>query len=197
MTSHESDRGHLTSEAFAAYLGDDADPVAVAAADAHFAECPACRDELVALRSILAHRPREETRRPARRWMPAAALAAAAVFVAMIVRVPRTTDSSSRERGAAGDAGAVATVSPADGAVVDPSSVTLTWRIAAPGATYRVTVTDSVGTPVWSAATDDTVAQLPADRPLARGHRYRWYVDALLDDARTFGSGTRTLVTAR
>jgi hypothetical protein len=196
MTSHEPDRDHLTSEALAAYLGGDADHDAVAAADTHFAECRACRDELVALRSILADQPREEKRRPARWWMPTAALAvAAALLVVVTLRVPRGTDSSARERAVAGDGGGVATVSPTDGAVVDPARVTLAWRTAAPGATYRVTITDSVGTPVWSAATDDTVAQLPADRPLARGRRYRWYVDALLPDARTFGGGARAFVT--
>ncbi len=56
---------------------------------------------------------------------------------------------------------------------------------------YVLTVTDENGDVVWTAETSDTSLVLPRGVDLKSGSRYYWYVDALLDDARSSTTGVR------
>lgn len=67
------------------------------------------------------------------------------------------------------------------------------WSPVAPGAQYRVSLTDASGEEVWAVSTPDTTATLPASVVLPPGGTYFWVVDALLPDGATASSGIREL----
>jgi hypothetical protein len=58
------------------------------------------------------------------------------------------------------------------------SVTALVWSRVPHSTTYRVRVFDSVGTVVWDAQTEDTLARLPASLVVAPGHAYYWNVEA-------------------
>ena len=73
------------------------------------------------------------------------------------------------------------------------STAAFAWSPIAPGAQYRLSLTDAAGEEVWTASTSDTTAALPASVALVRGDDYFWVVDALLPDGGTATSGIRQL----
>ena len=73
------------------------------------------------------------------------------------------------------------------------STAAFAWSPIAPGAQYRLSLTDAAGDEVWTVSTPDTTATRPASVVLARGADYFWVVDALLPDGGTATSGIRQL----
>jgi hypothetical protein len=72
-----------------------------------------------------------------------------------------------------------------------------TWRAVEGAGTYRITITDSAGTPVFTATTTDTSIVPPSSQPLAHGGSYLWYVDALRNDGTTWSTGVQSFTTTR
>lgn len=199
MSPNEQSREHLSAADAAAYLDGTLDAADKARAELHLAECTECRREVVELRAVLtkddASRTAAPVRAPRRRLsVPVGIAAAAAVLVLFATTVRRSAPLIER---APSDPGSIrlATHAPEDD--VAPGRVVFVWAPAGPASSYRLTLTDSAGAPVWSVSTTDTVVALPAATTLASGRRYHWYVDAVTGDGRTVTSGVRSFSTAR
>jgi hypothetical protein len=102
------------------------------------------------------------------------------LFVALLPFARRATPPSALERGAA--TARAGTMTPADGSVIQGTDIRLIWQRDAAAVSYHVVVTDSVGTPVWSADLSDTSIAPPRTLPLTAGARYFWRVDVLHGD---------------
>jgi hypothetical protein len=125
--------------------------------------------------------------RRAPRWSGWAALAAAVlmVTVALVTRdSPRDDADVYRSTH-----GAIALVSPADGAVERGTSV-FTWRHV-PGASYQFELFAADGRRIARVETTDSV--LTVAPPVPAGD-YRWWVTARLDDATQARSAARRLI---
>lgn len=181
-----TDSPHLSPAIIAAYLAHEASPEERHSALEHLVACSECRrdmDEALAL----------GTERPSRRWAPVAIPAAAAAIVLFLL-VPgvRQAPRPAAFRGPTAEGvRQFAAVTPADRAVVAADSVLFVWRSEGSGAHYVITLTDANGDVVWTAPTPDTTLALPRTLELKPGHRYYWYVDALLENARSSTTGVR------
>ena len=146
----------------------------------HLADCADCTSEVVSARRLY-----RANRAPVRRLVAVAAAAAAVAGIALLGPDLAT-------RGPAGTMPirgpeprpAVPVVLPADRAVLR-TAPDFTWR-AVPGATaYRILVSRPDGDSVWATTTSDTTVRGPEDVSRAGPGLYYWYVDVLLDDARS------------
>lgn len=179
LSQLRSSAAHLETEGVARYLAKTLSPADRETVEHHLADCAECTAELVAVSRL--HR---AGRAPARRI---AAVAAAAAVVAGIVLlgpgIMRHPASTPQIRGAESQP-VVSVVLPADGAVL-PAAPDFTWR-AVPGATaYRVSVSRASGDSVWATTTSDTNVRGSAHVSRAGSGLYYWYVDVLLEDARS------------
>ena len=182
---------HLTAQELAAFLDRVLSKEERRRVAKHLNGCPQCRSELSrASAALIEHGGGRRTLV----WL--GPLAAAAV-VAMLLLVPigrilGPGGEAPRLRGA-GDEGVAVfdAVSPDDGSAVPSGAVVFTWRSAAAGARYELTLTDARGDVLWSSATADTVLPLSTQVALAAGETYFWYVDALLDGARSAATDAR------
>jgi hypothetical protein len=180
LSQPRSSAAHLEAGEVARYVARALSPAERESVEHHLADCAQCTAELVAVNRF--HR---AARPPIRRI---AAVAAAAAAVAGIVLlgpslVPRRPAEAPQIRGAEQQP-AVSVVLPADGAVLT-APPDFTWR-AVPGATaYRVSVSRASGDSVWATTTSDTSVR-GADHVSRVGPGlYYWYVDVLLEDARS------------
>jgi hypothetical protein len=194
MMTTQAAAAHLTTGQVAAILderlrGADREP-----AFAHLAACAECRREMAELHRAL--HDRERKRRSVRPWVIlASGLAAALVLLAIPAGVHRvrssgpvaTRDGASEPVDAASP---IVVVVPRDGASVGPTP-SLIWRGSGPGASFLVTVQDTSGTVVWSAASTDTAFTVPISAGLSSGHRYFWSVDARLSSGVSTSAGVR------
>lgn len=182
---------HLDPDTIAAYVDGGLDASGRARAESHLATCGACRHELVTVQGIL-----QSYRTAPRRLRFAIPLAAAAVLL-LAIGLPLFDPGDAvaplpPTRRPGGDATALAAISPLPGAtLIAGTAVEFTWTAAEAGSTYRLTVVDEAGVPVWSTEGGDTLAVLPADVVLASGHTYFWYVDALRSDGRSLTLGAQ------
>lgn len=182
---------HLETGEVAAYLDHVLPPGERDRVEAHLADCAECRQEVIEV-SRLRH-----TRSRRSRWlMVGPAVAAAAIAVLVIARPADTPPRGPVLRDGERPALRVALVTPAETAAVEGRSLTFTWRSAGAGVSYRLTLADERGDVVWSVTSSDTTGRPPGDVRLRPGHRYSWYVDALLPDGRSVTSDVRQL-TAR
>lgn len=159
----------------AAYLDRRVGSADRAAIEQHLAACDDCRSDVVHVSSALSARSRR------RRLASAGALLAVAASVAIILRIngapaagagPDTTlraGAESPDVVAYGPLGAVAR-----------GDVRFVWAPVGEVASYRLTVTHTDGTPVWTTSTTDTVVALPDSVRLTAGTGYFWFTDALL-----------------
>jgi anti-sigma factor RsiW len=178
---------HLTESVIAAYLDRRMGAEERRVVDSHLAGCDECRTEVVDVSRLVSQR-----KRP---WLVAAAgLGVAAAAVLVIALAPRGVAPGGPvlRNGAEGPA-AIAAVAPADSGLVAADSARFVWRSAGADATYRLTVTDVRGDPVWSATMGDTAVAVTAG--LMPMTSYYWYVDALLPDGRSVTTGVRTFRT--
>ncbi len=148
--------------------------------ECHLADCADCTSEVVSARRLY-----QANRPPVRRIAAVAAAAATVAGIALLgpELVHRGPAGTLLVRGAEFRPG-VTVVLPADGAVL-AGAPDFTWR-AVPGATaYRVLVSRPDGDSVWATTTSDTTVRGPEDVSRAGPGLYYWYVDVLLDDARS------------
>jgi hypothetical protein len=146
----------------------------------HLADCADCTSEVVSARRL-----HQANRAPVRRLAAVAAAAAAVAGIALLgpELAHRGPPSTPPVRGAE-PRPAVTVVLPADRAVLG-AAPNFTWR-AVPGATaYRILVSRPDGDSVWATTTSDTTVRGPEDVSRAGPGLYYWYVDVLLDDARS------------
>jgi hypothetical protein len=187
---------HLSSEELGAYLSNSLSDAEREAVERHLASCGECRAELVEGQRAVATAP--GGRRGSRsRFYVLGLAAAAAVAFAIWPRTDFRPGPEVVERNApAREAGNVTVVSPAAEAEVGASAPAFTWK-SNDGASYKITVTDAAGVPLWSASTSDTTIVMPSTIQLSRGQQYFWYVDALRTDGRSVTSGVNGFRTAR
>ena len=181
-----TDTAHLSPEIIAAYLAGESTEAERRTVQYHLLDCANCRQDVAEATALTAD-PRP------RRWaaiaIPAAA-AAAALFLMLPGQGGPPNGVTVRGPGSEG-VPQFAVVTPADGAPVIADSLVFVWRSEGPGAHYVLTVTDESGDVVWTAATADTLLVPPRAVGFASGRRYYWYVDALLDEARSSTTGIR------
>ena len=184
---------HLSPELIAAYLNQAVSLAERQDVERHLLICKDCRVDLTEASEL-----GKERRRV--RWMvvavPAAAAAAVAVFMlgpAQRETLPSGGPPVMRGEQAEGTL-RFAAVSPMDGAEVSRDSLVFSWRSEGTGVHYLLTLTDGNGDVLWTAGTSDTSLALPLEVGLAPGQRYFWYVDALLERARSSTTGVREIL---
>lgn len=183
---------HAEPSEIAAYLDDRLPEAEKVRLQAHLAECTACRDEMVELVELM-----EVHQRVGRRRWIAPVVVAAAAAAALIVLVPAVREdpdepSAFRAPEAAAEREAVRTIAtstPDADRPVERAGLAFSWQPIEEDASYRVTVTDSSGVPMWVAETDETRLALPEEVGLESGGSYLWFVDAVLPDGSTATSG--------
>lgn len=195
----DTDETHLTAEDVAAFLDRRMSAADRTGVEAHLADCPRCRGEIAAVQRLL-------IARPVRRWgvlLPVGLTAAAAAIVAiMVLTVDRPGSGSAVERNQAATETLrsealqrIAVRSPADGDTIPPGRLSLSWSALGGEPTYRLTLTDDSGEPVWTGTTTDTSIALPPDVILQSRRTYFWYVDALRADGRAASTGVHSFAT--
>ncbi len=182
---------HPGEDELSAYLEGSLTETDRAPVETHLTECDDCRADVVEVQRLFQPQPRRRV------WYVAAGLAAAALAgillfapsanhepgpVGPVLRGPMTDASAG--------AAVVQIVQPREGVtLLAAAGLRFTWRAAAPGASYRLTLTDQTGDVLWSVSTADTAASLPLNSILGRQQNYFWYVDALMPDGRSITSG--------
>jgi hypothetical protein len=200
MGIDSASRAHTESAELAAYLDRRLEPAAVARVEGHLAECRLCRDELLEARLLLdsAAAMQEASRRRrtslVRSWLVAATVVGVAALP--LIRRARVTADAPPVRATTSSRATIEVVAP-PGYLVDPATVAFTWRPLTGANTYRLTVTDSSGTPLFTATTPDTVVRPPAPGVLVRGVSYLWYVDGLRSDGGSATSGVQSFSTLK
>ncbi len=176
MTGIDSHTAHLSPDDLASFLDGRLGEAERTAAVAHLADCAECRRELVEARRAVS------SRRSGARVATTVALAAAAsivlIFSPQLTRRPLPTDPL---RGGPEEP---LTAHGPEGTLTD-RPVELVWSFAGSGAVYSLVLTESDGTTVWRASTEDTAVALPDSVMLDGSAAYRWWVDALLPDGTT------------
>ena len=163
---------HLETASLARYLEGTGSPDERARWEAHLAECPDCREEMVEVRRIVATA-------PGRRWTSLRPLAAAAavllvVWIGTIGREPpgqgtRDPETSPTIAVAPTPLAPLGRVSRVDG---------LQWSSVPGVARYRVTLFTSEGRAAWQVTTTDTFVSLPDTLHLAVAIPHYWQVKA-------------------
>jgi len=193
-----NDAQHLTAEDVAAYLDRRMTTAQRTGAEAHLADCRQCREEVAAVKRLLVARP---IGRPMMLIPIGLAAAAALAFVLLNTNRVDPGASTERLRTAPGvtlpaDASSqIATRSPADGDTIGTVATAMLWSAVAGEPTYRLTLTDASGQPVWTTTTTDTSVTLPQNVVLQSRKTYFWYVDALRADGRAASTGVRRFTT--
>ena len=194
-TTHGADCPSET-ELFAAVRGEGDPTVRLRVLD-HALKCAACRRELALLHAVANGEtraaPRAIRERSWRRWMPAGALLAASLVVAVgVASVARFRDRGTEDvTRAAGPAGGPRLVAPANASAVRPGLVQFVWR-SIPGVIQYTLEVDAIdGTVLVSSPTRDTTLRAPISAT-ALGEN-RWLVRAKLQDGSEKRSDTWVL----
>ena len=181
---------HLTAEDVAGFLDRRLTTLERVDIEEHLAGCGRCRGEVAAVRRLVTDKP---ARRALALPLTFAAAAAIAFLLFSVVR-PDPESAAERVRTPAvvpGDAPERITVlRPADGDTVQAARAALEWASLGGDPTYRITVTDATGQPVWSRTTTDT-SLMVSPAILEPRRTYFWYVDALRADGRAASTGVR------
>ena len=179
--------GHMDEWQIAAYLDRRLPAGERERAEAHLASCSDCRDELVQ-----AHRVLSTVRRRRGLTVAISVLAGAALVVIVVRATPRGGSAAGAAPSAlrgTGDAPSLLAHGPEGDTPL--ASLRFTWGRAPATASYRLTLTNADGLPIWTASSTDTVMTLPDSVALQPGGRYFWFVDALLMDGATRSTGPR------
>jgi hypothetical protein len=183
--------GHLTALERAAYLdrglsADDSRRV-----EAHLAACELCRRQLTEESQLV--RGVRRKRRPA---VAMALIASAAAVILIASRVPRHSNTAPLRAEPALDSTTVPLV--AYGPIGEQRSGVrrFVWASANGALSYRLTVSSSDGTVLWSTSVTDTSATLPDTISLSRAPKYFWVADAILRDGRTRSTGLHEFSTS-
>ena len=185
-----SEVSHLTAEDVAAFLDRQMTAADRADAEAHLANCRQCRDELTAVHRLVRTTP---IRRPLV-FVPVGLVAAAAIaFAAVTLGRTGGIDDRVRTRDSGDVAVRIGVRVPADGDTISMTSPTLVWSSIAGEPTYRLTLTDASGQPLWTGTTTDT--SLTPQVALQPKQTYFWYVDGLRADGRAASTGVHRFTT--
>lgn len=163
--------------------------------EAYFADNPEARRELIGASRIIATMP-PRVRASRLRFAPVIAIAAAAVFLIVLIKPgsshPPSTIAPVERRGAAEQTRGVDLIAPVDGGelAATPSFV---WR-PIDGASYTLVVQDAAGRTILQQKTVDTVHAVPAVVLKSVAGRYYWSVDALMPDGSSTTSGKQEFV---
>ncbi len=183
-----TDTGHLTPELISAYLGQEVSADEQQAVQQHLLTCKECRLDL-AEASELGAVPRRV------RWLAVGLPAAAAAVLAVVLLGPAmrdATDDTPVLRGAQAEGTErFEAVSPINGTEMSRDSLVFRWRSEGTQAHYVMTLTDENGDVLWTTGTSDTTLGLPRNVGLVSGQTYFWYVDALLEGARSSTTGVQ------
>lgn len=154
-------------------------------AEAHLAGCAECRADLAESYQL-----RRRVRRPRR--LAIGSLAAATAITLLIVRPGLDARRSSADEALlrhGADAAVIVAYGPLGETSLSP--IRFVWGAQAGAASYRLTVTRSDGSAIWSHSSTDTAATLPVAIVLPTHERCLWVVDALLNDGGTRSTGLR------
>ena len=184
--------GHLTPEEIASYLSRTATTAESVVIERHLVACEPCRRDLQEGWELANGRRRV-------RWFAVGVTAAAAAVALFLVPATRFGSGERSETVfRAGQAERTLTfeaLTPADGGTVDPDTVVFRWRSGGVQVHYHLTLTDANGDIVWEATTPDTTVSIAPTLRLPGARRYFWYVDALLEGARSSTTGVREFMT--
>lgn len=190
----EGDGEHLQPHELGAFLDGALRGAERSRVEAHLVECARCREEAIHVGRLTGTgNGNGKQRKRLVYWVAPAA--AAAVVAALLLLGPGAEEVARPEAPIlrADDPGvtAIAVVSPRAGASLSSDSVVFVWREVESGVVYRLTLMDQEGVVLWKETVEDTTVALSADVELRPGARYYWYVDALLELARTATSGVQ------
>lgn len=189
-----SDPNSLSPEQIAAFIDGRVSNEERALIEAHLADNPAARAELVDAARIVAKAPGRRASRM--RFAPIAAIAAAAVFAIVLLKPgsseTRSAPQPAERRGVTEQARAIEMVSPLEGGTLD-SHGAFTWH-AVDGGSYTIFVLDEAGKTIFQGSIIDTVQPMPAALLKNGAGRYYWSVDALMSDGSSVTSGAREFV---
>lgn len=184
---------HLTAEDVAAFLDRHMTAAERASAQTHLADCRLCRDEVTSVRRLMRTGP------TVRRILIPAGLAAAAAIAFAALTLGRGADlPGERVRSQATTvetAGTIAARLPVDGDTISLAKPSVVWSPVAGEPTYRFTLTDGSGQPLWTSTTTDTSVTLPSQVILKPRQTYFWFVDALRANGRAASTGVRRFTT--
>jgi hypothetical protein len=187
------DVSHLTAEDVAAFLDRRMTAGERDVAETHLADCRVCRDEVKAVHRLVRG---QAKRRPLILGSTGLAAAAAIAFLMFTIARPGRELSDNRVRAVPDESPArISAVQPADGDTVPPGKPVLVWSSITGEPTYRFTLTDASGQPLWTSTTADTSLTLPPQVVLQSRRTYFWYVDALRADGRAASTGVRRFTT--
>lgn len=189
---------HLDPREISAYLEGRLAPADKERVQAHLVDCASCRAEVVELVELMESHEHGE---PRRRWPLAVAGLAAAAVATLLISVPALRDTAAdpdalRAPEAAAQREAVRSVdvvSPIAERPISRDDLVFEWQAVGDDAAYRLTLTDSGGSTLWSLETHETRATPPSDLDLRVGETYLWYVDAVLVDGTTATTGVKRL----
>ena len=162
------------------------------------ADCADCRADLVATRPLLEKASLRMHRGRSMRgaaWLAAAAVIAIG-FLPVLQHAFGSRGNPPQVRATQTTRATIEILSPRT-APVDAESVVFAWRPVAGASTYRLTLTDSSGEPLFNGSTAETTFTAAGRAKLHRGSSYLWYVDALTSEGRTVSSGIRSFATSR
>ena len=181
---------HLTAEDVAAFLDRRLTTTERLGIEEHLAGCSQCRGEVAAVRRLVSANP---TRRSLTLPLSLAAAAAVAFLLFTVARPGPEGRADPLRTPASLPAGAserITALRPAEGDTIAVARAVLEWASIGGEPTYRLTVTDATGQPVWTRTTADTSLTLP--RTILESRRtYFWYVDALRANGRAASTGVR------
>ena len=177
----------MTSERIATYLDGGLTPEEREGLEGHLVACSECRQDLAEASDLTGGG------RPRRLVWVVPALAAAAVVLLIWAAAPEMPLGPGSEATLRGPATGtqLSIVSPLDGSATHPDSLTFRWRGAGAEAFYVFTLTNAEGDVVFTSNPADTTLLLPPSVGLEAGAPYFWFVDALLDGARSTSTGVQ------
>jgi hypothetical protein len=182
---------HIGCDDMAAYIdrtlpGEDRRRV-----DSHLASCDECRTEAIASQNAVSTAPTGSGSR-IRSWsLIGGAVAAAALIIVAGTTITRTRNGRNLERDTNVAAAAVVIASPSDGRSLGPERV-VAWHRLAENTSYRVTIANEGGQPIYTTTIRDTSVVIPPFVTLQTGGKYFWYVDAIRADGAIATSGLKS-----
>lgn len=188
------DNEPLGPDDVAAFIDGHLEGDELARVEAHLADNPAARQELIKVSRIISSAPKQESRQQFR-FARLIGFAAAAAIAFVLIRpgdAPRESARPSTERRGIGEEPErVEIVSPGDAQRLTGDKQSFAWH-AVDGARYRVVILDNNGNTVYENTQSDTLLALP---PAVRSAgTYYWSVDAQYADGTSITSGAHEFV---
>ncbi len=173
---------HMSADRISAYLGGALSESDRNAFERRLLVCADCRQDLAEASQLVGAK--------RSRWLTVGApLAAAAVLMVIVLPITTSNEGPTLRGPQLEGVAEFAVVTPSDNAVVNPDSLVFQWRSVGVDAHFQFTLTDANGDVVYSLSTSDTVLTLPRSVGLTPGAQFYWYVDALLEGARSSTTG--------